>query len=182
NCMYLIKEFIKKSVDCLDEELLTNDLLLFNSKSTLLEQNENESNLNQISRDIITNHQLKRYEYDEDYTEVTLLCNNGLNRGLRSRINSYLDIEKNRKFFDKCLPIGEEGVMRVADLKLKVVRRGQFGRQLHILHDYYDFHSILLTIMSLDSDDEIDYAALVRMNLETIKFKYIKRGNFSLQL
>lgn len=182
DCMDLIKEFIDKSVYCLSEDLLTDNLLLFSSKIPLQEQTENESKLSNINRDFITNHQLKRYEYDEEYTEVALIFSNGLNRGLRNRNNSYLDIDKNLTFFDKCLPIGEEGTMEIDELRLKVIRSGQFGRQLHVLHDYYDFYSILLSTLSLDSDDVIDYAALRRMNLETIKFKYIERGLISLQL
>ena len=88
------KEFIDKSVYCLSEDLLTDNLLLFSSKIPLQEQTENESKLSNINRDFITNHQLKRYEYDEEYTEVALIFSNGLNRGLRNRNNSYLDIDK----------------------------------------------------------------------------------------
>lgn len=184
DCLEIITKYQAFSVDCLSDEIDEN-IKLFDEEvftaeiGELIDFSESNQALKEINIENLRNNQLKRYEYDEYYTEVTLVFNNGLNRGIRSKQYSYLDIDKNLTFFDMHLPVGETGTLDIDGFKFDIRRDGPSGRRLYILHDYYDFYQIVLTL-TVDSSATIEYAALVRQDLHSLKFIYMDKNHLKL--
>lgn len=182
DCLELIKKYYDLSIDCLDNKIQAKLKLFDKPISEVLETEKLGvvSTYKTIDRENLIFPQLKRYYYDELYTDVTLTFNNGLNRGLRNKLNSYLDIDKNLEFFDRYLPIGFQGTIELDGLRLKIERDSKSGRRLRILHDYYNFYNITLAILGLDITDTIDYAALISNELYLLKFIHVGDNHFKI--
>lgn len=185
DCLDLINQYQSISVDCLMEGLDENINLVSENIYTeefveLVDSSNFDQSLPKLNKDRLKNNQLKRFVYDEYYTDVSLVFVNGLNRGLRNKMDSYIDIDKNLTFFNMHLPVGEIGCLEVDGLKFNIKREGPSGRKLYIIHDYCDFYQIILNLMLLDSSDTIEYAALIRQELYSLKFIYMNENHLKL--
>lgn len=185
NCLDLIHEYQSIALDCLMEGLdkkinLVSENIYKEELVELIDSSNFEQLPIRLNKEKLRNNQLKRYDYDEYYTDVSLVFENGLNRGLRNKLGSYIDIDKNLTFFDMHLPVGEIGVLEIDNLKFNIKREGPSGRRLYIVNDYYDFYQIILALIALDSSDTIEYAALIRQEMYSLKFIYMDENHFKL--
>src|SRR5699024_6834660 len=103
------------------------------------------------------------------------------NREGKSTEDSYIDISRNYRVFDKFFPKNEPVGLETDDgLNLVVERRGPYGRELVILNEETNFYDYFSRRLELDTRRPISYADLKAYGRTDVEITKIGNNRFKL--